>query len=204
MAAPVLHVFHINPIGEPNIIVEGNDWFCHSHEVHAYKAWAEAEIARLTTLTAPPTQVDTAEDALWTAIHEALICAWNLLDGTENDASGVDQSDWDDLSNAMTKLGELVPESEQPFSPSYAAPYLRKRLTDLTAPPAQAETAGGSPVVIKGQGFNHRGGGFEKLIVNGVDFTAQEVATALAAHRHAAQAGAGMGSCWCRASRPRR
>jgi hypothetical protein len=78
--------------------------------------------------------------ALWDAIHETAICAWNLLDGTQDDASGVDQADWNALSSAMTAMAALVPKDEQPFSPSYAVPYLRNIAT-RPASPAPAASA---------------------------------------------------------------
>jgi hypothetical protein len=67
---------------------------------------------------------------LWDAVHATLLCAWNLLDGTQNNASGVNQADWDALSAAMKNMGALVPETERPFSPSYAVRYLRTIIAD--------------------------------------------------------------------------
>ena len=40
---PRIQEFKINPVGGADIEVEGNKWFCHSHEVEVYKAAHEAQ-----------------------------------------------------------------------------------------------------------------------------------------------------------------
>jgi hypothetical protein len=37
--APIINMFRIQRIGGENITAEGNQWFCHAHEVKAYKQW---------------------------------------------------------------------------------------------------------------------------------------------------------------------
>jgi hypothetical protein len=102
---------------------EEHRWWWENHPKIA--KLRDAETARLTPsapIAAP------AREALWDAIHESMVCAWNLVDGTHDDASGVDQADWDALSASMKAMGALVPETEQPFSPSYAVRYLRNSI----------------------------------------------------------------------------
>jgi hypothetical protein len=44
---PTVQTFHINPVGGLNVTAEGNDRFCHAHEVKAFMGWARATIAAL-------------------------------------------------------------------------------------------------------------------------------------------------------------
>lgn len=44
-ALPSIYGFRINPIGQKSIEVDGNKWFCHAHEVDAFRKAAIAAIA---------------------------------------------------------------------------------------------------------------------------------------------------------------
>lgn len=75
--APMVRCFHINPVGGENIEVEGNDWFCHLHEVKAYKKWADKTIAS----ARQPVSVHVQADDLILLMHDAMYqcTGWEML-----------------------------------------------------------------------------------------------------------------------------
>lgn len=83
------------------------------------------------------------------ALHELrdlVRAAYNLLDGTANDPPEVDPQDWQRLAQAVLKVQELIPESEQPAGPGHLVTML------LEPRPTHRHIKRGSDYVVVGVG----------------------------------------------------